>query len=77
MTKQKYDELMDMLKSYDDSNLKELFIDLNDPVLAERIANIAYAFVESWADKEIEKHELSQNEDALEVDNARRVRELG
>jgi len=76
MTKQKYDELMGMLKSYDESNLKELFIDLDDPALAERIANVAYAFVETWADKEIEKHELSQNEDALEVDNARRVREL-
>ena len=75
MTGEKYNGLVAMLKSMTKDQFKELFNDLNDPLQAETIAHIAYESVESWADREIEKHELSQNEDALEVDNARRVRE--
>lgn len=71
-----YAVMLDKLASCTPDELRELFFDLEDVSAVERIANAAYEFVESWADKEIEKHELSQNEDALEVDNARRVREL-
>ena len=70
-----YDDLVKMLKSMDEKQLIELFHDMEDVKAVERIADCAFSFVENYEEPEEEKTELSQNEDALEVDNLRRGRE--
>lgn len=61
------------LKVMNKEELALLFKDINDLEQVEFIGRIAFAYV---ALNKISKNELNFDEDALEVDNARRAREL-
>ena len=70
-----YKDLLRWISLLDEKQLIELFHDINDIKTVERIADCAFSFVENYEEPEEEKTELSQDEDALEVDNLRRGRE--
>ena len=79
MTDNLYLNLIYKLKHMDEKQLLELFIDMEDLETVERIADCAYHFVENFhiENEEIAKEldRMSAEQDAKEVDDARRIRE--
>jgi hypothetical protein len=72
-----YKTIVDSLPHFDDEQLAELMHDINCIKTVERIADAAYKYVENHVDEESnDDGDLSDEQDALEVDNARRAREL-
>jgi gluconate kinase len=73
-----YEITFSTLRKLDEKQLIELFHDIDDLNVIERIADTAYHFVDTHELDECKPDldELSDDEDALEVDNARRAREL-
>ena len=79
-----YQNTIDRLIRMDYEQLKELFYDVLDDSNSEHLRIINQAIYDVLGEALVElsycepkdKKELSQDEDALEVDNARRAREL-
>ena len=68
-----YELMIDSLRNMGTENLIELFHDIEDIGQVEFIGNCALSFV--WNSR-MNRKELSQDEDAHQVDDARRAREL-
>lgn len=72
-----YQDTIDRLIRMDEEQLIELFHDIHDEegdtICIKRIFNVSYGFLKDIYNNA--EKELSQDEDALEVDDARRARE--
>ena len=76
----RYEDTLKVLKTLDEKQLLEMFHDLNDIKAVERIADCAFHYCENHVEDD-DPHtpynsEMSDEEDAISVDDARRRREL-
>lgn len=73
-----YINLIKRLKVMDEKQLLELFHDLNDDEAVDRIGDCAGYYLKHKEDDSATPYtsEISDEEDAISVDNARRHREL-
>lgn len=75
MTDNLYLNMLHKLKNMDEKQLVELFHDLESIEAVERIADCAYHFVENY-DYEGAQTDISDEQDAKEVDDAERYRDI-
>lgn len=73
----KYTYIIQVLKTMDKKQLLELFHDIDDIEIVQKISECAYQFVENFepCDPIELKRDISDDEDARQIDDSRRYRE--